>query len=367
MSILPRKLRYKIFDAMSKTTMRYVATTPMSSATGIAREVYEQINRDFFINGSLTSRSKVTSIFAATWMAGRETIIVDDKLDRVTKEALAATLSSVNDCPYCGDMLVSLVHAADQHENAEAIFNGRQHEIKDSRMRDILSWVMAAVTPGVDFPNDMPFTEEELPEVLGSIMAMSDINAFSHVVMDGSPVKVPMGSSKLKALTLRLFGTELVSTQKQAVEPGISIPLLPAAELPEDMGWARANPRIAETIARWISAIDTEAASVISPETMKQVNANLASWDGTPMPMSRAWLNREVIEEPGVDANIARLALVIAKARHQLDDRLIEAVLADCKDDETFIRILAWCANLAARSLVRRIAANLAFNQVAAA
>ena len=66
------------------------------------------ITEDFFVNGSLTSRSKVPNLLAAIWTAGRESILTDDHLDRTTKEAICAVLSDINDCPYCGDMLISL-------------------------------------------------------------------------------------------------------------------------------------------------------------------------------------------------------------------------------------------------------------------
>ena len=40
---------------------------------------------------------------AAMWTAGRESILVDDRLDRTTKEAMNAVLSQVNDCPFRRD------------------------------------------------------------------------------------------------------------------------------------------------------------------------------------------------------------------------------------------------------------------------
>ncbi len=70
------------------------------------------IAEDFFINGSLTSHSRVPELLAGVWMGGRETILVTDRLGRTTKEAMTAVLSQTNECPYCGDMLVSLVYGA---------------------------------------------------------------------------------------------------------------------------------------------------------------------------------------------------------------------------------------------------------------
>ncbi|MHC4427850.1 MAG: carboxymuconolactone decarboxylase family protein, partial [Planctomycetota bacterium] len=106
--MLPSKLRFWLFDRLSVKTMRYVSAVPWAQATGLVREVYEMIADDFFMNGSLTSRSRVPNLMAAIWSMGRESMLVDDQIDRTTKEAICAVLSDLNDCPYCGDMLVSL-------------------------------------------------------------------------------------------------------------------------------------------------------------------------------------------------------------------------------------------------------------------
>lgn len=91
--MLPKTLRFRLFENLSLKTMRYVQAIPRRKATGFAAEVYDMIEEDFFINGSLTSRSKVPALMAAMWTAGRESILVDDRLDRTTKEAMNAVLS----------------------------------------------------------------------------------------------------------------------------------------------------------------------------------------------------------------------------------------------------------------------------------
>src|SRR5215470_6576758 len=100
--MLPKTLRFWLFEALSLRTMRYVHAIPRRKATGLVAQVYDMIEEDFFINGSLISRSKVPALMAGIWTAGRESILVDDHLDRTTKEAMNAALSQVNDCPYCG-------------------------------------------------------------------------------------------------------------------------------------------------------------------------------------------------------------------------------------------------------------------------
>ncbi|MDX1401629.1 MAG: carboxymuconolactone decarboxylase family protein, partial [Kiloniellales bacterium] len=240
--MLPKTLRYWLFDHLSVQTMRYVSAVPSRRAEGLTKQVYDMIREDFFKNGSLTSRSKVPELMAAIWTGGREAMLVEDRLDRTTKDAISAVLSQINDCPYCEDMLVSLVHAGGQHKAAGDIFAQNDLDATDETLRKRLEWVRAVAAPGSGEIPEMPFSREQLPEVFGTMMGMSDINRFSHVVMADSPVSTPLGLRSLKAAALRLFGLVLRATRKLSLQPGRALPLLPPALLPEDMDWAKANP-----------------------------------------------------------------------------------------------------------------------------
>lgn len=353
--MLPSKLRYWLFDRLSIKTMRYVSAVPRGEATGLTREVYDMIAEDFFMNGSLTSRSRVPNLLAAVWTLGRESMLVDDRLDRTSKEAICAVLSELNDCPYCGDMLVSLVHAGDRHDAASALFASSVGEIFDRRLRDQLSWVEAVTAPGREDVPPLPFTADELPEVIGSMLGMADINRYSHVVMNGSPVDV----GRLQGAALRLFGTELRATKQRAAEPGRAIPLLPPAELPADLAWAAPNPRIADSIARWAAAVDRETIEVISPAVRGCVDESLARWRNERMPLSRSWVEPDVEALTGEDKAVARLAIVLAKAPYQVSESLVEPLLGG--GEERFVRILAWATGIGARrfaALVARRAAD---------
>ncbi len=354
--MLPKKVRFQLFESLSLKTMRYVHAIPRRKATGLVAQVYNMIEEDFFINGSLISRSKVPALMAAIWTAGRESILVDDRLDRITKEAMSAVLSQVNDCPYCGDMLVSLVHAAGQHEAASNIFSENGAAIADSPLRARLAWVKSVASAGREEHPPTPFTAEELPEAIAALMAMSDINRFSHVVMDGSPVGAPLGLQGVKAAALRLFGGELRATQVERLTPGRALSLLPPAPLPADMAWATPNPRVADALARWTGVVGREASSVVSPAVQDLVARNLQDWKGELMPISRSWVDAEASALTGQDRAIARLSLVLAKAPYQVDETLVEEVLKEDREEERFIRILSWASFSSARRFAQRIA-----------
>jgi hypothetical protein len=354
--MLPKTVRFWLFETLSLRTMRYVHAIPRRKATGLVAQVYDMIEEDFFINGSLISRSKVPALMAGIWTAGRESVLVDDRLDRTTKEAMNAVLSQVNDCPYCGDMLISLVHAGGGHDAASCIFDENESHISNATLRRRLTWVKSIATPGTKMESPVPFTADELPEAIAALMAMSDINRFSHVVMDGSPVSAPLGVQRVKAAALRLFGGELKATHLKPLTPGRGLRLLPAANLPTDMRWAARNPRIADALARWAAVVERESSGAVSPELREFVVRNLQHWSGDVMPLSRSWVDSEVNALTGQDRAIARLALVVAKAPYQVDERLVEDAFNEDRSEERFIRILAWASFSGARRFAQRIA-----------
>jgi AhpD family alkylhydroperoxidase len=357
--MLPARLRYWLFDTLSVQTMRYVEAVPTRDATGLTRRVYEMIREDFFKNGSLTSRSAVPELMAAIWTLGREAMLVEDRVDRTTKDALSAVLSQINDCAYCEDMLISLVHAAGDHDAADDIFAGNGFAASNDLLRRRLEWLKAVATEGSELP-DTPFSDEQLPEVIGTIMGMTDINRFSHVVMESSPVGAPLGLRSIKAFALRIFGVELNVTRSRRITPGRSLDLLPAAALPADMAWAAANPRIGEAVARWVATVEHEGGRAISSATREHVRDVLERWNGETMPLDGRWIDADVEGLSGNDRAIARLAVVLAKAPYRVTDAMVRDVLGDERDAERFVRVLAWSSYAAARRFASLVAARSA-------
>jgi AhpD family alkylhydroperoxidase len=356
--MLPAKLRYWLFDVLSMQTMRYVSAVPRRKATGLTREVYDMIAEDFFRNGSLTSRSGEPELLAAIWTAGRESMLVPDKVDRTTKDALCAVLSQINDCPYCGDMLISLVYAAGAAEEAGSILREQGLSHVDDTLHERLEWTRAAVS-SCDSPVPVtPFNTEQLPEVIATIMAMSDINRYSHVVMDGSPVKVPFGLQVVKDWALKMFSMELRPTRGLDIEPGRALPLLPAAELPADMQWAAGNQRVADAMARYAATVERVAAPAVPAEVQHVVNGSLANWQGEQMPLDTGWIDSDVAGLSSTNRAIAKLAIVLAKAPYRVTDAMAADVLDDVQDQQKFVRILAWTSFTASRRLACVVADN---------
>ena len=250
-------------------------------------------------------------------------------------------------------MLISLVHAGGEHDAATAILRRDDFDSSDDTLRRRLEWVRAIATPGGTDVPPTPFSEAQLPEVIGTLMGMSDINRFSHVVMEDSPVRAPFGIDAIKAWALKAFGNELRVTRDLPLAPGRALSLLPPAKLPPDLAWASPNPRIAKAVARWAAAVEREGAKAISRRAREAVSGSLRSWNGERMPLDTRWVEDDVRHLAGEDQAIARLAIMLAKAPYRVTDRLVADVLASDRTEERFVRILAWASFAAARNFAR--------------
>lgn len=143
---------------------------------------------------------------AAMWRGGRETVQVTDQLDSEVKEAMTAAISYHNDCPYCADMLVGLVHGEGNHESAANLQQGAEEGVTPDDLREEVRWALSTVDPDTEWTGPAPFDETELPEALGSVFTFGYVNRVTHVTMDGSPMTAPLGVRSAKRAGLRVFG-----------------------------------------------------------------------------------------------------------------------------------------------------------------
>ena len=257
-------------------------------------------------------------------------------------------------------MLVSLVHGSGNHKAASQILKESEEDVSDPKLRARLLWARQVASNGLDEGSSTPFTAEALPEAIGTLFVLNYVNRVSHVLMDGSPV-----GDSLKNTSLRLFGYELRETTERPIQPGRGLDLLPKAPIPDDMRWARPNPRIADALARWAAAVDRETESAISPKVRQLVLDRLEVWNGEKMPLSRSWVEQEVEGLTGEDYHVAKLILIVCKASYQFDDSLVQGAMGDKVNEERLIRILAFAAMSAARRLADHAGKNLNIPRVA--
>ncbi len=351
--MIPSRIRDDLFNRLSAKTMRYVDEVPTSEATGLTAQVYEMVAEEFFINGSITSHSAVPELMAGMWCGGRESMLVEDQLDRATKEAMANVLSRINGCPYCEDMTVSLVHGAGSPELAGRVTEGPTLAEAEPEQEALLRWAEAVANGKWDTP--FPLEGDAFPEAVGTVTAFNYIPRFSHVTMAGSPIEEPLGVRGLNRSVARFFGHELGLSLSDELEPGRPLDLLPAPESSVDLAWASGNPRLEQAFSRWIATVDRHAEQAIPTPVRDRVEKRVAEWNGETMPISRSWVDDEVDDLEGSHRDLARFGLLVALSPSQVDDAVVQPVLGD-GHQERLVRSLAWAAMTGAQRVASGIA-----------
>ena len=145
--------------------IRYIQPVAMNSTEGLVARVYPQIKKEF---GALvepfTLHSPSPELLAGAWSAGRESLLVGS-VRREVKEAVAATVSRINQCPYCVDAHTIMLNAISARNSAEAIIHQRDDQIRDAEMRSIVNWAAATRSPGAKILLSPPFSQEDAPEI----------------------------------------------------------------------------------------------------------------------------------------------------------------------------------------------------------
>ncbi len=331
-----------IREQMAKT-IKYIKPTPYRSATGLTAEVYQA---DFLPVPPVTLHSPLPEVMAGVWSILRETLTAG-QADRALKEAVAAAVSKINECPYCVDVHTSMLHATSEHDAASAILRGDYDSIHDSQIRAVVQWILANRTANASGVFPPPFSHRDAPEIIGTAVAFQYINRMVNVFLEDSFMPVP---SAFKGLTGRLFGA---TAGKRLIHgsshQGDSLKFVPQAKLPEDLFWAASNPAVAGAFAGFAAVVE-DAGNAVLPETVRfLVSARVQAWNGEALGISRRWVDDAVVEIKEDHRAAARLALLTALASYQVDSSIVEAFRSQYPDDAQLIAATAWASFTAAR------------------
>jgi AhpD family alkylhydroperoxidase len=327
----------------SLNQVRYVEPVRPGVATPQVAAVYEQVERDFgMLAPPIALHSPAPSTLAASWILLRETLLAKGLVDRAAKEVVAATVSRDNGCPYCvavhGATLDGLVRRSNELDS-----------ITDPAMRAIASWTHASATADSAEDHEVPFPADHAPELIGVAITFQYLNRMVNVFLGDSPLppSLPQG---MRGPAMKFLGGFMRTSASKNHEPGASVDLLPAAELPADVAWAIGNPVIADGVARAAVALD---GINVPPAVRDLLSTQLAEWCGQPMGIGRRWLVDAVAPLSPVDRPAGRLALLTALASYQVDHDVVHAFRATqpYDEDEALIELTSWASLAAARRI----------------
>ncbi len=329
--------------------VKYIQPVSAGSAVGLVAEIYAQIKRDF---GSLvepfTLHSPIPRLLAGAWMAARESQLAG-MVRREIKEAVAATVSKINQCPYCVDAHTIMLKATGEHRAAQEINNGNYDQILDLKVRRVVRWASATRSPRSEALLSPPFSREEAPEIIGTAVFYHYINRMVNVLLSETPLpsNLPWLKKPMKRLASLLFSRAV----RRQIPSGESLRFLPESDLPTDLNWVKPNPTTAGAFARFSAAIDDVGKNVLSSKVRARVKKQVQAWKGEDPGPNRSWVEQNIRGFSEASQVAGRLALLTALAPYQVDDEVVFAFRTYFPEDEKLIGTLAWASFTAARRI----------------
>ncbi|MCK5628946.1 carboxymuconolactone decarboxylase family protein [Candidatus Bathyarchaeota archaeon] len=220
---------------MRLTVVKYIRTVKPKNAEGLVAQIYTQIKRDFGrVVEPFSLHSPSPRLLAGAWMASRESELTG-RVPREDKEAVAASISKLNQCPYCVDAHTIMLGATGENKLANQISSGRYGSITESRTRAIVKWALATRTPDSEVLRSPPFSPKEAPEIIGTAVFYHYLNSMVTVFLGETPLptSLPWLRGPLKRFASGLFSKAASRPKKE----GESLRLLEEAKLPSDLGW----------------------------------------------------------------------------------------------------------------------------------
>jgi len=327
--------------------IKYINYIKPSNAEGLVADIYRQVKRDFGkIVEPITLHSIFPELLASNWSALRETNIVDDRVGRNTKDAIATAVSKINKCPWCVDAHTIMLDGLRSKKVAEAIEGQNLDLIEDTRLKSIVGWALSNRSPNAEIINNPPFTIDEAPEIIGTAVYYHYINRMVSVLAGRTPLPVEVSFLKsfMKAVAALMFSTAL----KRHKRAGESLKFIDDFDLDKDLFWASKTKRIALAFSSHKKIVEELASKYVPLKAQAIVIKTLEEWRGEDPGIGRSWVD-EYTKDLDVSLKpITKLSLLTAISPYQIDDTIIDSYRQFNQRDEALLATLSWASFITA-------------------
>lgn len=341
-----------VFRHVAPKSIRHVRAPDFRRDDGLAAAVFRQMSAEFQVVPPVTLHHSVPRLMAGLWAVSREAYVADPP-GRALREVVGASVSHINRCPYCVDVHVAMLHGLGDGPAARGLTGAAADPGQlAGAQRDAAAWAMATLTPAAAILRAPPFSAADAPRIIGTALLFHYLNRMVNLFLQESPLPIPASLGWLKRNAGIAFGRTVgrqVATLGAAAEP---FPLSgEAADLPEEFGWARSDPRVAAAFALFAKVAEEAGAAFLDPEIRALVVRDVNAWTGEAPGLGRGWVEAAVSELPERDRPPARLALLTALASYQVSDADIAAFRGGDPSDAALIAVTGWAGFQAMRRI----------------
>ena len=334
---------------MGDSLVNHVRVVPRRSAEGLVAEVYGQVGREIgrHVEG-VSMFSADSAVLAASWASFREPLLAAGRAPRMDKEAVAATVARLNECPYCVDAHSVMLYGGGAGTVATQLLGGLAAEQVHPDYRDLCRWAEDASAQGTAATAVAPFPADRAPELIGVLVNFHFLTRMITILLDGTFLP---GSERAKRIARRVGGKVMAGRITARLEPGLAPGVRRGLPLPADLAWAAGSEPVSAAFAMLAAVCESAAHRAAPPAAIEAVEQGVAAWAGGFPGIGASWVNEPLSRLSPPDRPAARLGLLAALAPHQVTVADVNVYRADHPGDRDLLGLLSWSTFLAARKV----------------
>jgi len=336
--------------------IRYIGYITKNKAKGKLKPLYKHIELNFgklaepFVLHSLNEE-----LTLGVWAMLYETVLIESKVKRSLKEAIATCISEINKCNYCVDAHSIMIFGTEKalQDNISNIKNGKTEP--QSKADKTILWALK----NLDFENPVilnpPFSKEEAPEIIGTTVLFHYINRMVTLFAGDTPLP----TTKMRGLVLNIaskfvFG-KAIKKEKKASE---SLTFIEGNIKREDFDWADASPNINTAFQYFKYETENNIDQILSPELISLLKEQAEKLQLLKPDFENENLKYFLKTVESSEKQIAEFCFLTMFEPHKVYEKHFHALKQKFNDEE-ILQVAAFASLLIAESIGENLYSNL--------
>ena len=336
--------------------IKYIKYIKKHKAKGKLKQLYKHIELNF---GNLAEpfvlHSLNLELTAGVWAMLYETVLIENKVKRSLKEAIATSVSEINKCSYCVDAHSIMVFGTEKglQNNISNIKNGKKEP--KSKEDKIIQWALQNLDFNSSIILNPPFRKEEAPEIIGTAVLFHYINRMVNLFAGNTPLPTTKMRGVIISFASKFVFSKAIKKKKTA---GESLIFIDGNTNQNVFDWAAGNPNINNAFQYFKDQSESRIDTILSPELMSLLTSQAEDLSLLKSGFGNEKLENFLKEVESSEKQIAEFCFLTMFEPHKVYEKHFNT-LKQHFDGEEILQLAAFVSMLIAEVIGKRLYKNI--------
>ena len=284
-----------------------------------------------------------------------ETVLIETKVKRSLKEAIATCVSDINKCSYCVDAHSIMVFGTEKKlQSRISLIKTTKPELQ-SKEDKLIFWALNNLNFESKIILDPPFGEDETAEIIGTAVLFHYINRL--VTVFGG--ETPLPTLKMKTM-VKLFAANFIFKKaiKRKKVKGESLVFFDDNNGQSSFEWAANNPEILIAFQYFKLNTEKNIGKILSTDLIMALKKSTGDSDLLKPVPGRDNLDAFLHKIKPSERRIAEFCFLIMYETYKIQDKHLNN-LKETLTDEEILQVAVFVSMLVAESIGNKLFSNI--------